>query len=210
MIPLKICVIMNLMFKRICKITFISHGATVYTLDGIINDTLKYPKLNDFGEEEIEKVCEYLEKRGVAYDNIYSSPNACCTQSAQIIAKLFKQKPITIDLTQRNHGIWHGSYYADLFKEHGTSVLTQTPENGEALKDFNARTSKTIDGLVKENKGNRIIVVTTPEVIQSALKKALGLSMENQHKLLIKTGSLTQISYFDGWSSVIYSDYSPL
>ena len=57
-----------MIFKRICKITFITHGATVHTLEGIICDTLKYPKLNEFGEEEMEKVCEYLEKRGVPYD----------------------------------------------------------------------------------------------------------------------------------------------
>ena len=198
------------MFKRICKITFIAHGATVYTMDGIINDTLKYPKLNDFGEEEISKVCEYLEKRGVSYDKIYTSPNACCTQSAQIIAKLFKQKAISIDLTQRNHGVWHGSFYADLFKEQGGNVLTQTPEKGEAIADFNKRVAKSIDKLIKENKGNRIIVVTTPEVIQSAIAKALGIKSENQHKTLIKTGSLTQISYFEGWSSLIYSGYIPL
>ena len=82
------------MFKRKCKITFISHGATVYSQEGIINDKLNYPKLNEFGEEETEKVCEYLKKREVAYDKIYSSPNTCCTQTAQIIAKLFKQKDI--------------------------------------------------------------------------------------------------------------------
>ena len=198
------------MFKRRCKITFIAHGATVHSMDGIINDTLKYPKLNEFGEDEIEKVCEYLEQRGVAYDKIYTSPNTCCTQSAQIIAKLFKQKAIPIDLTQRNHGVWHGSFYADLFKEYGRKVLAQTPENGESLADFNKRVSKAIDNLIKENKGNRIIVVTTPEVIQSALAKTLELTPENQHKILVKTGSLTQISYFEGWSSVIYSDYSPL
>jgi len=198
------------MFKRRCKITFIAHGATVHSMDGIINDTLKYPKLNEFGEEEIEKVCEYLEKRGVAYDKIYTSPNSCCTQSAQIIAKLFKQKAVPIDLTQRNHGVWHGCFYTDLFKEYGRNVLTQTPENGESLEDFNKRISKIVDTLIKENKGNRIIVVTTPEVIQAALAKTLELAPENQHKILVKTGSLTQISYFEGWSSVIYSDYSPL
>ncbi len=198
------------MFKRICKITFITHGATVYSHDGIINDTLKYPKLNDFGEEEIEKVCEYLEKRGVAYDKIYTSPNACCTESAHTIAKLFKQKAIPLDLKARNHGIWHGSSLSDLFNEFGPTVLTQTPENGESLVDFNKRVSKIIDKLVKENKGNRIIIVTTPGVVQSALANSLGLKPENQHKILIKTGSLTQISYFEGWSSVIYSDYSPL
>ena len=197
------------MFKRICKITFITHGATVYSLDGIINDTQKYPKLNDFGETEIEKVCEFLEERGVAYDKIYTSPNACCVESAQTIAKMFKQKPITIDLVPRNHGVWHGMSYADLFKEKGRKALAETPEKGEALKDFNKRVEKIITNLVKENKGTRIIVVTTPEIVQSALANTLKLAPQNQHKMLIKTGSLTQISYFDGWSSVIYSDYSP-
>lgn len=198
------------MFKRICKITFIAHGATVYSLDGIINNALKYPKLNDFGEEEIQKVCEYLENRGVAYDKIYTSPNACCTESAHIIAKLFKQKAINLDLTQRNYGAWHGSSYNDLFKEHGSKLLTLTPEKGEAIADFNKRVTKSINEIVKENKGNRIIIVTTPDVIQSAIAKTLGIKPENQHKTLIKTGSLTQISYFEGWSSLIYSGYVPL
>ena len=196
------------MFKRICKITFIAHGATVYSQEGIINDKLKYPKLNECGEEEAEKVCEYLKKRGVAYDKIYSSPNTCCTQTAQIIAKLFKQKYTSVDLIARNHGDWQGLSYAELFDEHGSKALTQTPQNGESIKDFNKRISQFIDKLIKENKGNRIIVVTTPEVIQSALAKTLELSPENQHKLLIKTGSLTQISYFEGWSSVIYSNFN--
>ena len=69
---------------------------------------------------------------------------------------------------------------------------------------------KAIDKLIKENKGNRIIIVTTPGVVQSAIANALSLTPDNQHKMLIKTGSLTQISYFEGWSSVIYSDYTPL
>ena len=198
------------MFKRICKITFITHGATVYSLDGIINDTLKYPKLNDSGEEEIEKVCEYLQKRGVSYDMIYTSPNACCTQSAQIIAKIFKQKATPLDLTQRNHGVWHGTFFADLFKEKGKNILSETPEKGESIDDFNKRVDKVIKNIIKENKGNRIIIVTTPEVVQSALANALGISAKNQYKNLIKTGSLTQISYFEGWASVIYSDYQPL
>ena len=198
------------MFKRICKITFISHGATVYSMEGIINDNLKYPKLNEIGEEEIEKVCEYLQKREVGYDKIYTSPNACCVESAQIIAKLFKQKPQTIDLKQRNHGVWQGVSYSELFEENGAKTLALTPEKGEDLKDFNTRVSNIIDVLIKENKGNRIIIVTTPEVIQSALAKTLKLTPQNQHKMLVKTGSLTQISYFEGWSSVIYSNYSPL
>lgn len=199
------------MFKRKCKITFITHGATVHSMDGIISDAEKYPKLNEFGEEEIEKVCEYLQDRAVVYDTIYASPSARCTQSAQIIAKMFKKKIITIPLSARKHGEWDGQLYSDLFDEYGPEVILKTPKNGEGLKDFNKRVSDMIDKLVEENRGNRIIVVTTPDVVQSAIAKTLGLSDENQFKLLIKTGSLTQISYFEtAWSSIIYSDYMPL
>ncbi|MBR1775553.1 histidine phosphatase family protein [bacterium] len=210
------CVIIKLegnptMFKRKCKITFITHGATVHSLDGIMSDSEKYPKLNDFGEEEIKKVCEYLETRAVAYDKIYTSSSTRCTQSAQIIAKLFKNKFITINLPPRKLGEWSGHSYTDIYDTYGAKAILQTPDGGEALKDFNKRVKSVIQDLVKENRGNRIIIVTTPDVVQSAVAQTLGLKGENQFKVLIKTGSLTQISYFeDNWSSLIYSDYMPL
>ncbi len=198
------------MFKRKCKITFISHGATVHSMDGIISDADKYPKLNEFGEEEMDKVCEYLKNRAVAYDTIYTSSSARCTQSAQIIAKLFKKKITSIDLPARRHGEWSGRSYEDLFDQYGPRVILETPQGGESLEEFNKRVSDVIDKLVEENQGNRIIVVTTPDVIQSAIAKTLKLEAENQFKLLIKTGTLTQISYFEGdWSSIIYSDHMP-
>lgn len=198
------------MFKRKCKITFISHGATIHTLDGIICDTEKYPKLNEFGEEEIEKVCEYLNNRAVSYDKIYTSASARCTQSAEIIAKLFKKKITTIDLPARNHGEWSGRLYQDLFEQYGPEAIIQKPKDGEGLEEFNERVSKVINQLILENRGNRIIIVTTPDVIQAAIALTLGLTPVNQFKNLIKTGTLTQISYFEGdWSSVIYSDLMP-
>lgn len=198
------------MFKRKCKITFISHGATIHTLDGIICDTEKYPKLNEFGEEEIEKVCEYLNNRAVTYDKIYTSASARCTQSAEIIAKLFKKKITTIDLPARNHGEWSGRSYQDLFEQYGPKAILEQPKGGESLEEFNKRVSDVIDKLVLENRGNRIIIVTTPDVIQSAIAKTLELTPLNQFKNLIKTGTLTQISYFEAdWSSVIYSDLMP-
>ncbi len=199
------------MFKRRCKITFITHGATVHSMDGIISDSDKYPKLNDFGEEEIENVCEYLTNRAVAYDKIYTSASTRCTQSAQIIANLFKKRITTIDLPARKYGKWSGQSYEEIYSQYGAKAIVETPDGGESLKDFNKRVKEVIKKLVIENHGNRIIVVTTPDVVQAALALTLGLRPESQFKLLIKTGSLTQISYFeDNWSSVIYSDYMPL
>jgi len=200
-----------LMFKRKCKITFITHGATVHTMDGIISDAEKFPKLNDIGEDEIEKVCEYLNNRAVHYDKIYTSTSTRCTQSAQIVAKLFKKRITTIDLPPRNPGEWNGLSYHDIYKQYGTRSIAQKPKGGEDIKEFNKRVGDVIKKLVEENRGNRIIVVTTPDVVQAAIALTLELTPENQFKTLVKTGSLTQISYFeDDWSSIIYSDYMPL
>mgnify|MGYP002623995061 CR=1 FL=1 len=199
------------MFKRKCKITFITHGATVHTMDGIISDSEKFPKLNDVGEEEIEKVCEYLNNRAVHYDKIYTSSSARCIQSAQIVAKLFKKRITSIDLPARKHGEWSGLSISDIYKEYGTMATVKTPKGGESLSSFNKRVGEVINKLVEENRGNRIIVVTTPDVVQAAIALTLDLTPDSQFKALIKTGSLTQISYFeDDWSSVIYSDYMPL
>lgn len=199
------------MFKRKCKITFITHGATVHSMDGILSDSDKFPKINDIGEEEIEKVCEYLTKRGVHYDKIYTSSSTRCTQSAQIVAKLFKKRITTIDLPSRKLGEWSGQSFNDIYDEFGAKSISMTPKGGEGLEDFNKRVGEVIDKLVEENRGNRIIVVTTPDVVQAAIALTLNLTPENQFKNLVKTGSLTQISYFaDDWSSVIYSDYMPL
>ena len=199
------------MFKRKCKITFIAHGATVHTMDGIMSDSEKFPKINDIGEEEIEKVCEYLTKRGVQYDKIYTSSSTRCTQSAQIVAKLFKKRITTIDLPARKLGEWSGQSISEIYEKYGARSISKTPKGGEELKEFNKRVGETIEKLVEENRGNRIIVVTTPDVIQAAIALTLNLTPENQFKNLVKTGSLTQISYFvDDWSSIIYSDYVPL
>jgi len=199
------------MFKRKCKITFITHGATVHSMDGIISDSENFPKINDIGEEEIDKVCEYLAKRGVHYDKIYTSSSKRCTQSAQIVAKLFKKRITTIELPSRKLGEWSGQSINDIYDEYGALSISMTPKGGESLNKFNKRVSGVINKLVDENQGNRIIVVTTPDVVQAAIAITLNLTPENQFKNLIKTGSLTQISYFvDGWSSVIYSDYMPL
>ena len=69
---------------------------------------------------------------------------------------------------------------------------------------------KTVHNIIEQNLGNRVIVVTGANVIQSVVATTLGIPPEKQSRILIKTGSATQISYFDGWSSLIYSGYVPL
>ena len=80
----------------------------------------------------------------------------------------------------------------------------------EASDEFVARIKAVIDRLVEENVGNRIIIVTYPEVIQAAICGALEIPADKLSKIFIRTGSATQITYFEKWSSLVYSDHVPL
>ena len=76
-------------FDRKCKITFICHGSTIFSEEGRFSDMENHPPLNENGVEEIEKMCEYLKKRQVKNDKIYSSSASRCIQSAKYIKKIF-------------------------------------------------------------------------------------------------------------------------
>lgn len=206
------------MLSRKCKITYVAHGATIYTEDFRLCNQENYPPLEEKGQEEIRKICEYIKKRGVKNDKIYSSPATRCIQSAQMIAKVYKQDfEILSELNSRDWGSWNGLTLDNIVKkysiEYGAknpSIIAITPENGEPIVDFNNRVDKVVQDLVEKNIGNRVIVVTGQNVIQSVVATTLGIPPEKQSRILIKTGSATQISYFDGWSSLIYCGYVPL
>ena len=80
----------------------------------------------------------------------------------------------------------------------------------KSSKELVSRLKKVIERLVEENIGNRIIIVTHPEVIQAAICAALDIPEDKLGKIFIRTGSATQISYFENWASLVYSDYTPI
>lgn len=172
------------MFNRKCKITFIAHGATIHSEENKISDKENYPPINEAGEEEIEKICEWLKKRAIKNDRIFSSPALRTVQSAQMIAKVFRKDFEVLD---------------DLLSKKNDDVA-----------EFNKKVAKVIKQIVNENIGNRIIIVTHPDVIQAAISSAIKLPAKSQANIYIKTGSASQISYYENWASLIYSGYIPL
>ncbi len=205
-------------FSRKCKITFVCHGATIYSEEGRFSDAENYPPLSDFGEEEMNSVCKYLKARGVKNDVIYSSPAVRTAQSAEFVSKIFKKDFIVVpELKARECGSWNGMTFSQLlekdpegFEKSITEPDKRTVAGGESSVEFVERVKKVIDNLVEENIGNRIIIVTYPEVIQAAIIAALDINADKLANIFIRTGSVTQISYFEKWASLVYSDYVPL
>ena len=206
------------MFNRKCKITFICHGATVNSEENRLSDNENYPPLNDSGEEEIEKICEWLKKRAIKNDIIYTSSALRSIQSAHLISKVFKKDfEILDDLHSRKRGIWSGltfeqieERYPKMLEQLHANPCCYCPNGGETMIELNKRVEAVIKKIVEENAGNRIIIVTHPEIIQAAISNALEIPAEHQAKIYIRTGSATQISYFESWASLIYSGYIPL
>ena len=205
-------------FNRRCKITFISHGATIYSEEGRFSDAQNYPPLSDGGVEEMKNIVKYLKDRGVKNDAIYSSAAIRTQQSADIISKLFKQEyEIEENLTPRTCGTWNGQTFSQILDRYPNafSDIQQYPEmetqgGGESSVSFISRIKTAVNNIVDNNVGNRIIIVTHPDVIQAAICAALDIPADKLLKIYIRTGSATQISYFENWASLVYSDHVPL
>ena len=60
-----------MLFKRKCKITFIAHGATLYTEENRICDKESHPPLNEQGQEEAERIAKWIIHRSPRVDKIY-------------------------------------------------------------------------------------------------------------------------------------------
>lgn len=205
-------------FSRKCKITYICHGATIYSDEGRFSDAENYPPLSEGGQEEMEKICEYLRQRGIKNSKIYASPATRTVQSAQMVAKVYKMNfEIAEDLHPRKCGQFNGltfdqveAKYPEALEKLINEPQTKTPEDAESVCEFIERTKISIDKIVDENDSSRIIIVTHPDIIKAAICDALNIPASSLQHIYIKTGSATQISYYESWKSLVYSDYTPL
>ena len=205
-------------FERKCKITYVASGATIYSEDGRLCDTENFPPLSDNGVEEVEKACEILKKRRIRNDKIISSAGIRAVQSSKIVSKLFKQEFIVErDLSPRKCGSFNGKTLSQIelsnpedFSKLMNNPEISVPDDAESICNYLDRISNVIDRLVEENVGMRLIVVTYPEVIQAAVAKALNVPPKEIKNIYIKSGSLTQISYYDAFESLIYCGYKDI
>ncbi len=205
-------------FNRKCKVTFICNGATIYSEDDRLTDSENYPPLSETGQQEIEKICEFIKRRGIKNSIIYSSPAVRSRQSAEMVAKVYKQDfQVIEDLHPRKCGSFNGMTYEQLYENYPdelekliNSPEIATPDDAESITDFINRVEVTLNRVIEENIGNRIIIVTHKDIIKAAICLALNIPHSSLSRIYVKSGSATQISYYEKWSSLVYCDYTPM
>ena len=207
-----------MMFKKKCKITYIAHGSTIFSENHKLNYGLECPPINKNGEQQMLDIIEFIKIRGVKNDKIISGSALCTVQSAELLSEELK-KDFKIDetLLPRNYGDWDGltleqvkKRYPEFENRTAVSMFLETPENGEDLDSFNERVMKSVANIVQENSGKRLLVVTHPAIIRSAVCSALKIPKDAQYNIYIKTGSATQLSYFEDGVCLKYSNYVPI
>ena len=206
-----------MLFKRKCKITFIRHGATINTEEHRFFDDEKYPAININGKMEMEKIADWVKNKGLKIDEIYASSSLRTVQSARIVSETcghdFK---ILQNLNSRKAGEWSGLSFEEIEQKYPgkLDLYYKVPEqfcpNGaESLIELNKRVNEVLSGIIENNLYKRLIIVTHGDIIQAAIANALSINPENQFKIYIPTGSATQISYFEDFSSLVYCAYIP-
>lgn len=155
-------------FSRKCKITFICHGATIYSDEFRFSDVDNYPPITENGYEEMTKICDYLKRRAIKNDKIYSSPATRALQSAKMVSKVYGKKDFEIleDLKPRKCGSFNGLTfeqveikYPDLLNQLIYEPEKRTPEDAESVTEFITRVGKTINNVVEANPGNRLLLL---------------------------------------------------
>lgn len=207
-----------MLFKRKCKITFISHGSTIYTEENRLCDNESYPPLNDKGKEEIENIASWIIRRSPRVDKIFTSNAMRCIQTAGIIAKSYqKDFEILDELENKKAGLWSGLSFDQIEEKYPKELDSYHidpehywPEGGESLSELSSRVEKFVNNIVEENITKRIIIVTHPDIIKAAIRNALDIPFKNQNKIFIPTGSASQINYYKSWESLVYSGFIPL
>lgn len=207
-----------MLFKRKCKITFIAHGATLYTEENRICDVESHPPLNEQGQEEAQKIAQWIVQRSPQIDAIYTGSSLSCIQTAKYIAREYAMEPIIYpELRNQNYGVWKGLSFSDIEEKYPETLdkyhalpSSYAPDGGETLLEFDERVENTLNYLIDENISKRIIVVTHSNFIRAAIRNALDIPVENQNRVFIPTGSASQVKYYKGWNILMYSGHVPI
>lgn len=206
------------MFKRKCKVILVRHGSTIYSDQNRLYDSDEYPPINQKGKIQIENLTKFLLNKTPHVDAIFTSSSLRAVQSARILSKEYCIDYKMLDsLHERKAGLWGGltfeqieEKYPEMLDKYHENPYEFWPDGGETTQELRERIDSVMSSLVKENEYKTIIVVTHEGVIQSAIASILQVAPNSQGKIIIPTGSASQINYYTEWATLAYCAHVPI
>jgi probable phosphoglycerate mutase len=191
------------------ELILVRHGETETNVKGHLHSDKDSQTLNKVGKEQVEKTAERL--LDFEPSVLYSSKEDRAIESAKIIGKICDLEVRRLDgMQERNWGDYSGKPFSEVAKVLGKLSLeeryTYIPSNGESWKESYERMNEALNGVLEENKGGTIIIVTHGGTIRILMPYLLNRSKEETFKHDPRNSSITVFEYLDGEFKEVVSD----
>ncbi len=165
--------------------------------------------LTDYGVEQYHRIKERLADAKISA--CYTSDLSRCTIGAGIICQAFGIEPVVRrELRELNIGVWEGltwqeieSSWPDGWQSRLSDLVNYRVPQGENLLDVEARVMPVINEVVKQHKGEEVLVVGHGGVNRIVLLNAIGAPLAGMFNIEQNYGCLNIIDYYaDGRTTV--------
>jgi broad specificity phosphatase PhoE len=191
----------------------VRHGETEHNTGNSITGQLDIP-LNDYGEEQAEKLAERLKKED--FDAAYSSDLERTYETTRIVAEPHGLHPEEfMELREQDFGVIEGKpkeKWRLLIQESEEDSHFFAPEEGESTHEAGQRFLKKLEEFAEEHDGEKILVGGHSVVMKGVLMEILGLRGRYYRKLNIGNTGLVELGFSDeeGWEVVRVNDTAHL
>ncbi|RAK52810.1 histidine phosphatase family protein [Phenylobacterium deserti] len=164
--------------------------------------------LGEAGRREAQVLAERL--KGESLAAVYSSPLERTQQTAEPIAQAAALPLQTADdLIEIDFGEWTGAGFdalnADLrWAAWNAQRSIARPPGGESMLEVQVRLRRWLDEVRARHPDQKIAAVSHADAIKAALAHALGLSLDQHHRLEVSPGSISVLVTGD-WGMKVQS-----
>jgi probable phosphoglycerate mutase len=188
-------------------ILLVRHGQTNSTGKVLYGRTAGL-HLADSGRRQAEQAAARIaEVEGI--DAVYSSPLERARETAAPIARATGQRArIDRGLQECDFGDWTGASLRRLMRKREWRTIQRAPSTfrfpgGESFSEMQHRIVTTLERLRDEHRGRTIVCVSHADPIKAAVAHALGTHLDLFQRIVISTGAISVVSWFDGGPAVL-------
>jgi phosphoserine phosphatase len=184
------------------SIYLVRHGQTAWNKEEIFRGRTDIP-LDETGLKQAELAGEYF--RGMEIHAIYSSPLSRAWETAQKISQIHNLKVQPLQgILDMSFGKWEGQSHRDIQKN-DKEIYRQWREEphqvrlpgGESLDEVRARSMAALEGVIRENSGKTLVLVSHRVICKVLICAILGLDNSHFWQITQDTTAINLIQHKD-------------
>jgi probable phosphoglycerate mutase len=191
----------------VTRVIVIRHGETAWNVAARIQGHGDSP-LTAAGLEQAQALARRL--AGEPFDVLYSSDLGRALQTAQCVAAACGREIVAdARFRERNYGAGEGLTYAEIDR-HYPAAFSRVGEvdpdyaipGGESRRQFHDRVVAAFDALVREHRGQRVVVVSHGGVLATLYRHVNDIGLVTPHRVPIANASYNALTH-DGTAFVV-------